>query len=296
MLETGDPAPAFELPAAVDGEIRRVELDERADGGVVLLVFYPADFSPVCTDELCSLRDMELFDLQRDVTILGVSSDSAFSHRSFADRYGLSFPLLSDSDGSVAAAYGVRAAHSLNGHRGLAKRAVFVVDGESTVRYAWSTDDPAELPDVAEVRAAIEAVSEDDAAVERYRVGYEWYGEGREAYDRGSEALAADDWLAAASAFDDAIDPLSDAVDAFDAARRYAEADRLIERASDANELATDYRNAAKWYAAAAERYGRGEDAAGDDYLADAERIASSIDDAAVADPDAIADSAVDAS
>ncbi|MDF9744142.1 redoxin domain-containing protein [Natrinema salsiterrestre] len=279
MLETGATAPTFEGPAAIDGEIRTAALEESMGDGVVLLVFYPADFSPGCTEELCSLRDLDLFGLQSDVSIIGVSTDTAFSHREFADRYDLSFPLVSDGDGSIADSYGVLEDELLGGHRNLARRSIFVLDDERTVHYAWSDEDPTSQPDLDAVRAAIEAVSGDDAAVERYRIATAHYRDGLEEYERGREAFADDDWVTAAAAFDAAVDPLTDALESFDAARRYGD-DDAVERAADhANEQATDRRNAAKWYAMAAEHYGRGDDAAGDDYRGDADRVHASAAD-----------------
>lgn len=273
MLETGETAPTFDGPAAVDGEIRHVTLEALTDGsGVVLLVFYPADFSPSCTEELCSLRDLDPFELQNDVSIVGVSTDSAFSHRAFAAQHDLTFPLVSDSDGSIAAAYGVLADEQY-GHRQAAKRAVFVLDGERTVRCGWSSDDPQRQPPFEEIRATIETVSDDDAAVERYRVANTHYREGVTEYERGREAFGAEDWVTAADAFDAAVDPLTDALEAFDAARRYADDEAVARIAERANEQATDRRNAAKWYASAADHYGRGEEAAGDDYRADADPV-----------------------
>ncbi|WP_455449244.1 redoxin domain-containing protein [Natrinema thermotolerans] len=273
MLETGATAPTFDGPAAIDDEIRHVTFDEvTADSGVVLLVFYPADFSPSCTEELCSLRDLDLFGLQNDVSIVGVSTDSAFSHRAFADRYDLDFPLVSDSDGSIATTYGVLS-NDQYGHQQAAKRAVFVLDGERTVRRAWSSDDPQRQPPLAEIRATIETISDDDAAVERYRIAHTHYREGVTEYERGREAFAAEDWVTAAAAFDAAVEPLTDALEAFDAARRYADDEAVARLAERANEQATDRRNAAKWYASAADHYGRGDEATGDDYRADADPV-----------------------
>jgi peroxiredoxin len=66
-----------------------------------------------------------------------ISTDRSFSHRAFAETEELAFALLSDSDGSVAESY-----EEFNGHKRIAKRSVFVVDTDGTIRYAWSTDDP----------------------------------------------------------------------------------------------------------------------------------------------------------
>ncbi|MFC6718616.1 redoxin domain-containing protein [Natrialbaceae archaeon GCM10025810] len=291
MLREGETAPTFERPAAVDGAVVRSGLDELVDDGhgIVVLAFYPADFGPGCSDDTCLLEGFDLFAIGRDVSVVGVSTDSAYSHRAFADRYDLGFPLVSDGDGEIAEAYGVLEEESPDGHRRLARWAVFVLEGgdaadpsaggagrgaeraEWTVEYAWTASDPEEIPDLVAVRKAIESITDDEPALERYRMAYEWYEEGRAAYDRGIEALAEPDWLTAADAFDAAIAPLSDAAAAFDAARRTAEDEAILEGATTANEGATERRNAARWYAEAAERYARGEDDEGDEYRADAD-------------------------
>ncbi|MFC4542795.1 redoxin domain-containing protein [Halosolutus amylolyticus] len=292
MLEPGESAPTFERPAAVDGEVRRATFDELVgDTAVVVVVFYPADFSPVCTDELCSLRDFDLFGLQPDVSIVGVSTDSAYSHRAFAERNDLDFPLVSDGDGSIADAYGVLEDEALDGHRTVASRSVFVLDADRTVRYAWAADERGELPDLEAVRSAIESASDDETAVERYRVAHRWYHEGLEAYTQGHTAFVEADWLSAAASFEQAVDPLTEAIEAFDAARRYATDERVREAATTANEQATDRRNAAKWYAEAARRYGKGDVETGDDYRADADRPHAAVDRRdEPAHPDALVD------
>ncbi|WP_247002602.1 redoxin domain-containing protein [Halosolutus gelatinilyticus] len=272
MLESGETAPTFERPAVVEGEIRRVSFGGlSADADVIVVVFYPADFGPACTAELCSLRDLDLFALQPAVSIVGVSTDSAYSHRAFAERNDLGFPLVSDGDGSIARAYGVLEEEASDGHRIVAKRSVFVLDPDRIIRDAWSADDPTELPNLDAVRAAIEDASDDDTAVERYRIGHRQYQNGLEAYKHGRTAFAEADWVTAAAAFDRAIEPLSDALEAFGAARRYADDGRLVDAATTANEQATDRRNAAKWYAEAASAYGKGDTETGDDYAADAD-------------------------
>ena len=273
MLETGAVAPSFTRPGVVGGEIRQLSLDETIDdSGVVLLAFYPADFSPMCTEELCSLRDIDLFSLQPDVRILGLSTDTAYSHRRFAREFDLAFPLVSDNDGTIAEAYDVLEETGLHGHRRIAQRAVFVLDPDRTVRYAWAADDSSEMPDLEAVRDAIEGVSDEETALGRYRVAFEWYLEGRTAYHEGYDAFETEDWLTAESAFETASESLTDALEAFDAARRYTESERVGAIAEDANERATTRRNAAKWFARAATHYSRGETGHGAAYRNDAER------------------------
>ena len=77
--------------------------------------------------------------------LVGIAVAATFSQMAFAQQLGIGFPLLSDWDGSVSGAFGVRY-EEWKGHAGLAKRSIFVIDGGGSVRYAWSTDDAEELP------------------------------------------------------------------------------------------------------------------------------------------------------
>ena len=93
-LKEGDPAPDFELPSSDGGTVR---LSSKR-GSQVVLYFYPQDDTPGCTREACSFRDnLPKFE-GLDAVVLGVSKDSAESHRKFIDKYSLNFTLLSDGD------------------------------------------------------------------------------------------------------------------------------------------------------------------------------------------------------
>lgn len=98
-------------------------------GERVLIVFYPGDNTPVCTAQLCDYRDGMAQFAELKVKVIGISKDDVPSHARFKKKYNLPFPLLSDVDGSVAIAYGVR---GLYGNR----RAVFLIDEEGRLRYA----------------------------------------------------------------------------------------------------------------------------------------------------------------
>lgn len=113
------------------------------------------DFNPACRENVCDLHDLAWFDLDREIGVFGISADGAFSHREFASQEGLEYPLLSDSDDSVAAAYGV-AYDEFRGHKNVARRSVFVIDETGTVRYSWSADDPADQPEWDAIKAAID--------------------------------------------------------------------------------------------------------------------------------------------
>lgn len=154
MLQTGQRAPTFDLPGAGGGRIDRHSLTEYTDNGwAVVLVFYPFDFHPVCTSRMCTLRDSEALSLVENTVVLGISTDSVYCHREFADEQRIDFPLLSDSDGSVAEAYGVLA-DEFDDHRGVACSALFVVDPDRRIQYTWLSDDSEDDPDLAAVEKA----------------------------------------------------------------------------------------------------------------------------------------------
>jgi peroxiredoxin len=154
MLEVGQEAPAFELPGAAGGRIDTHSLAEYTDNDwAVVVVFYPFDFHPSCTTQMCLLRDAEGLSLARNTVVMGISTDSAFSHRAFADAHRVDFPLLSDSDASVAEAYGVRV-EEVHDHCEVARSALFVVDPDRQVQYTWRSEDPEDTPDLTDVNKA----------------------------------------------------------------------------------------------------------------------------------------------
>ncbi|WP_435332564.1 redoxin domain-containing protein [Haloarchaeobius sp. TZWWS8] len=157
MVDVGDAAPQFTLPGTDGSEITTYSLADYTEDGIAVLAFYPFDFSPVCTDELCEFNDVEWLNFTEDVSLFGISTDSAYAHRAFIEEYGLTFPLLSDSSGQVCADYGIQY-DSWEEHESVSKRALFVVDEENTVRYRWMTEDALESPSLDDVLAAMESV------------------------------------------------------------------------------------------------------------------------------------------
>ena len=128
-LEPGTMAPSFALPNESGEPLSLVQFR----GAPVILVFYPADWSPVCGDQLTLYNEvLSLFD-EHSAQVLAVSVDGHWCHKAFSKNRNLRFPLLSDFEpkGSVARAYGVYDSES-----GSAKRALFVLDAEGRIR--WS--------------------------------------------------------------------------------------------------------------------------------------------------------------
>ena len=125
-ISVGDPAPTFTLPSTGGGE---ASLSNYL-GKPLVLVFYPGDDTPVCTKQLNSYNDdLSQFEAL-NAQVLAISAQSVESHEKFADKHGFKFPLLADTDKSVAAAYGTL------GPLGFPRRSVFIVDGDGIVRYA----------------------------------------------------------------------------------------------------------------------------------------------------------------
>ena len=131
----GSPAPEFELP---DQSGQLYSLEDYRDRWVVLY-FYPKDQTPGCTTEACEFRDNIFAFRDLNAQILGVSYDDVDSHREFAEKYGLPFPLLADVDGKAAEAYGV--ATRMLGMR-LAKRQTFLIDPAGTIVKHYRDVDP----------------------------------------------------------------------------------------------------------------------------------------------------------
>ena len=131
----GEPAPDFELPDQ-DGQLH--SLEDYRDQWVVLY-FYPKDETPGCTTEACEFRD-DIFQYRKlGAQILGVSLDDIESHKAFAENHGLPFPLLSDSEGAVAEAYGVKT--KMFGMT-VAKRQTFIVAPDGVLARHYETVKP----------------------------------------------------------------------------------------------------------------------------------------------------------
>lgn len=159
MIAQGDTAPDFSIPGTEGEDIQTYRLAEYTETGAVVLVFYPFDFSPVCTEELCSFRDAEFLTFTEEVTVFGVSLDSCYAHKRFIQEYNFSFPLLSDTKGRVTEEYGL-AYDELEDHEGVPKRALVTVDESQTVRYTWKTEDAYEQPTLDELHRTVTSLGD----------------------------------------------------------------------------------------------------------------------------------------
>lgn len=156
MVEEGDTAPDFTAPLA-NGQVSEFTFsDTLPEAAPVVLAFFPGSFTAGCSNELTSFQDrLEEFE-EAGATLFGVSVDLPFSQNEFRDHLGLSFALVSDTDRDLVTAYDVAMDFGHIGVHDVAKRAVFVVDGDETVTYAWVSDDPGVEPNYDEVLAAVE--------------------------------------------------------------------------------------------------------------------------------------------
>ncbi len=150
-IATGQAAPDFVLK---DQNQKEVKLSDYKGKKNVVLVFYPLDWSPVCTNEhACFVSDMKKFE-QLDAQVLGVSVDSVWSHKAFAEKTGITYPLLADFHprGAMADKYGVYLAD-----KGITGRAIAIVNQAGNVAWFKQYDIP-QVPDLAEVAQALAGV------------------------------------------------------------------------------------------------------------------------------------------
>ncbi|MSR42530.1 MAG: peroxiredoxin [Pedosphaera sp.] len=144
--KAGDKAPVVEGKNQ-DGQAWK--LADFAGKKAVLLYFYPKNDTPGCTKQACGLRD-QMGDLKKDgVEVIGVSFDSAESHKKFIAKFNLNFPLLADTDGKIADAFGVRREAGKN----IARRASFLIGKDGKIIH--STDVPQADVHLKEMKEAV---------------------------------------------------------------------------------------------------------------------------------------------
>jgi peroxiredoxin (alkyl hydroperoxide reductase subunit C) len=139
MIEPGSPAPDFSLP---NHEGKTVSLADFR-GRKVMLVFYPLDFSPVCTDQLSLYQEVLQQIEERGASLVGISVDSTWAHRAFRESLGITIPLLSDFEpkGGVIRSYGAFLEQAGHGNRSLV-----LVDEEGVVAWVHESPTPLEIP------------------------------------------------------------------------------------------------------------------------------------------------------
>ena len=132
MLEAGAPAPEFELANDQGGE---TTLSELLQNGPLILYFYPADFTPGCTKEACSIRDIHNDIQSVGLQVAGISPQDADSHQRFRDEYDLPFTLLSDPEKVAIKMYDVDGPFGVG-----VRRATFLINQDRTIQDAIMAD------------------------------------------------------------------------------------------------------------------------------------------------------------
>ena len=146
LPKVGDKAPLIE---GKDQDGKTWKLADEIGKKAVLLYFYPKDNTPGCTKEACGFRD-RISDLKKEnVEVIGVSFDNAESHQKFISKYNLNFPLLADTDGKIADAFGVKMEN-----RPMAKRVSFLIDQDGKIAHV--TDTMNADTHLTEMKAAVE--------------------------------------------------------------------------------------------------------------------------------------------
>jgi len=138
-LKKGDKAPKFNLPTNTGEQVSL----EQCFGKKVVLFFYPKDDTPGCTKESCDFRDLQTAFANKNALVFGISADDVDSHKAFAAKYNLNFPLLADVDHQVCEAYGVWGEQEWQGKKfqGIG-RSTFVIDEAGNISAAYSKVNP----------------------------------------------------------------------------------------------------------------------------------------------------------
>jgi peroxiredoxin len=159
MVDVGDAAPDFTAPMAT-GEVDSFTLSERLDEAPLILAFFPAAFTGTCATELSTFDDRLAEFEALGASVYGVSIDTPFTLNEFRAQNSISFPLISDVNRELIDLYDASMDFTGLGVYGVAKRSVFVVDGDGTVTYTWQSDDPGVEPDYEAVEEAAAAAAE----------------------------------------------------------------------------------------------------------------------------------------
>jgi peroxiredoxin len=157
MIAVGDTAPDFTAPLA-NGTVDQFTLSDAVSEQPVVLAFFPAAFTSTCSHEMSTFQDRLGEFADTGAEVYGVSIDTPFTLNEFRDQLGLEFGLVSDTNREIVDTYDISMDFESSGVRNLAKRAVYVVDTDQSVSYAWVSDDPGVEPDYDDV---LEAVRDD---------------------------------------------------------------------------------------------------------------------------------------
>jgi peroxiredoxin len=153
-LATGTKAPAFTLKTKNDDGLQDVSLSDNLGKKKTVLLFFPLAFTSVCMKEMCDVSASLSAYSDLNAAVYGISVDSPFAQEQMAKVDNLQFPLLSDFNKDVSAAYDVLYADLL-GFKGVSKRSAFVIDENGIIIYSESAEDPHDLPNFDAIKAAL---------------------------------------------------------------------------------------------------------------------------------------------
>ena len=154
-ITVGQKAPNFNLP---DQDKNMVSL-EGLKGKNVVLLFFPAAFTGVCTKEMCQTRDELSFFNGMNANVYGISVDMSFSLGKFREANQINFPLLSDFNKETITAFDIRNESFAVGFKGVAKRASFVIDKEGKIVFAEVLPNPGDYPNFDGIKKALESLN-----------------------------------------------------------------------------------------------------------------------------------------
>ena len=154
-IKVGEKAPDFKLRASDKSEVALADYK----GKNVVLLFFPAAFTGVCTAELCSMRDDIGTYEGLDAQVLAVSVDSVFTLEEYKKQQNYNFPLLADFNKTTAKAYGALYEDWILEMKGVAKRSAFVIDKEGTVKYAEILESAGDLPNFDAVKETLSGLN-----------------------------------------------------------------------------------------------------------------------------------------
>ncbi len=161
-LKVGDKAPDFKLVTLTADGPQVVTLSEEIGKSNIVLVFFPAAFTSVCTTELCDVSSGISAYEELDAKVFGISGDSPFAQGEWAKKEGITIPLLSDYEHGAAKDYGIAYESFLPEKNlifgGVAKRSAFVIDKAGVIQYAEVQDHPKDLPDFAKVKETLKGL------------------------------------------------------------------------------------------------------------------------------------------
>lgn len=151
-ISKGQKAPEFSL---FDSEKNKVSLADQKGKNIVLL-FFPLAFTSVCTTELCNVRDNIAYYNNTNAQVYGISVDSVYTLAKYKEEQKLNFPLLSDFNKEVSAAYDSLMETFAFDMKGVSKRSAFIIDKEGVIQYAEILDNVGELPDFKAIQQTLD--------------------------------------------------------------------------------------------------------------------------------------------